>query len=122
MDNQENIFYFIYFIFSCCCIYYIKTFLKKKCFDTEFELTNQEIIDIIENNNDEDGNYENNNDEDGNYENNNDEDGNYENNNNEYNDIENNQVDLSEYTERELKIIRKYGHYKPDASSSDDEL
>jgi hypothetical protein len=95
MSNRENFFYFIYLIFGLYIFYLLCVCFKKKCNNQELTLTDREIIDIIERN--------------------------IENNNIECDNIEDIQIDLLEYSERELKIIRKYGHYKPDASSSEDE-
>ena len=94
MTDRQKFFLFIYFIFGLYISYLFCNYLKKKCYKQELTLTDREIIDIIERNIE---------------------------NSIECDNIEDIQIDQSEYSERELKIIRKYGHYKPDASSSEDE-
>ena len=92
-ENQIQFFYFIYFVFTIYMLYTISTYLKNKCCkdDDDDDDDDFNIEDLINDDL------------------------------NETNEIVDPDIDLSQYTQKEIKNIKKYGHFKPDASSSSEE-
>lgn len=90
-ENQIHFFYFIYFVSTIYILYITSKFLKNKCCPDKDDDDDFNIEDLIAG------------------------------------DLNNNEItidpniDLSQYNEKEIKNIKKYGHFKPDASSSEED-